>query len=97
MHGFKVVASLMAASLALGACSKSSSKDKVAYEACLESAKKDPKVGGAAFATFENAKVAGSTAEEEMRVNIPYELDGKKQIFQCIAQKQSDGTYKAVF
>ncbi len=32
-----------------------------------------------------------------MRVNIPYELDGKKQTYQCIAQKQPDGTFKAIF
>ena len=32
-----------------------------------------------------------------MRVNIPYELDGKKLTYQCIAQKQNDGTFKAIF
>ena len=32
-----------------------------------------------------------------MRVNIPYELDGKKLTYQCIAQKQPDGTFKAIF
>ena len=78
-------------------CGKSSNQDKLAYEACLESAKKDPKIGSATFAKFEDAKVAGSTGEEEIRVNIPYELDGKKQLFQCIAQKQNDGTFKVVF
>lgn len=89
---------LAAASLVLAACGKSaSSQDKLAYEACLESAKKDPKIAAAAFATLENSKIAGSTGEEEIRVNIPYELDGKKLIFQCIAQKQGDGSFKAVF
>ncbi|MGD9881679.1 MAG: hypothetical protein AB7F22_13320 [Reyranella sp.] len=87
-----------AAALALAACGKSSSsQDKLAYEACLDSAKKDPKIGKAAFADQENSKIAGSTGEEEIRVNIPYELDGKKQLFQCIAQKQSDGSFKVVF
>ena len=85
------------AGLALNACSKSSAQDKLAYEACLASAKKDAKVGSAAFATFENSKITGSTGEEEIRVNIPYEMDGKKAIFQCIAQKQLDGSFKVVF
>lgn len=81
----------------LAGCDKSSSQDKLAYEACLGSAKKDSKVGRATFAKFEEAKVTGSTGEEEMRVNIPYELDGKKDLFQCIVQKQLDGTFKVVF
>ncbi|MPZ30865.1 MAG: hypothetical protein GEV13_07670 [Rhodospirillales bacterium] len=68
-----------------------------AYEACLESAKKDSKLSKASFASFEESKVAGSTGEEESRVNVPYELDGKKHLFQCIAQKQADGSFKAVF
>jgi hypothetical protein len=89
---------LAAASLAVGACEKSASnQDKLAYEACLESAKKDPKIAKAALATLENSKIAGSTGEEEIRVNIPYELDGKKLVFQCIVQKQSDGSFKVVF
>lgn len=93
--GRLALASLVA--VASGACSKSSEQDKLAYEVCLESAKKDPKIAKAAFATFEQSKIAGSTGEEEIRVNIPYEMDGKKQLFQCIAQKQTDGTFKVVF
>jgi len=96
MHAFRLALCGLAA-LALGACGKSSNQDKLAYEACLESAKKDAKVGKASFASFEDSKIAGSTGEEEIRVNIPYELDGKKQLFQCIAQKQTDGTFKVVF
>ena len=89
---------LALAALALGACGKSSaSQDQLAYEACLASAKKDAKVGSAAFATLEKSKITGSTGEEEMRVNIPYELDGKQLVYQCIAQKQPDGTFKAIF
>jgi hypothetical protein len=83
--------------LALVACNKSSKQDELAYQACLESAKKDPKIGKASFASLADSKIAGSTGEEEIRVNIPYEVDGKKQLFQCIAQKQPDGTFKAVF
>lgn len=92
------ISMVLFAGLALGACGKSSGgQDKLAYEACLASAKKDGKIGGAAFATFEQSKITGSTGEEEIRVNIPYELDGKKALFQCIAQKQSDGSFKVVF
>ena len=98
MHRFMMLALAGAAGLALSACGKSSSsQDQLAYEACLASAKKDAKVGSAAFATLEQSKITGSTGEEEMRVNIPYELDGKKQTYQCIAQKQADGTFKAIF
>jgi hypothetical protein len=85
------------AAVALGGCEKSANQNKLAYEACLESAKKDPKVGAASFASFEDSRIAGSTGEEELRVNIPYEMDGKKQLYQCIAQKQPDGSFKAVF
>jgi hypothetical protein len=83
--------------VALAACSKSSKQDELAYQACLESAKKDPRIGKASFASFTDSKVAGSTGEEEIRVNIPYEIDGKKELYQCIAQKQADGSFKAVF
>jgi hypothetical protein len=94
MHRFAMV---VFAGLAFSACTKSSAQDKLAYEACLASAKKDAKVGSALFASLENSKITGSTGEEEMRVNIPYELEGKKQTYQCIAQKQPDGTFKAIF
>jgi hypothetical protein len=94
MHRFAMV---VFAGLALSACNKSSAQDKLAYEVCLASAKKDAKVGSARFASLEDSKITGSTGEEEMRVNIPYELEGKKQTYQCIAQKQPDGTFKAIF
>lgn len=97
MHGPRLLALGALAALALGACEKSSNQNKLAYEACLEAAKKDPKIGKASFASLEDSKIAGSTGEEELRVNIPYEMDGKKQLYQCIAQKQADGTFKAVF
>ena len=97
MHRFGLGVVAAIAALALGACGKSSKQDQLAYEACLASAKKDAKIANAAFATLEQSKITGSTGEEEMRVNIPYELDGKKATFQCIAQKQSDGTFKAIF
>ena len=81
MHRFGPVIVACVAALALGACDKSSKQDQLAYEACLASAKKDAKIGAAAFATLEQSKITGSTGEEEMRVNIPYELDGKKQTY----------------
>ena len=84
------------AALALAGCGRSA-QDKAAYDACLEAAKKDPKLASAKLASFEDSKITGSTGEEEIRVNIPYELDGKKAIFQCIAQKQNNGTFKVVF
>ena len=97
MHRFALVVAAGLAAVALGAWGKSSKEDQLAYEACLAAGKKDAKIGGAAFATLEQSKITGSTGEEEMRVNIPYEMDGKKLTYQCIAQKQSDGTYKAIF
>ena len=97
MHRFGPVVVASIAALALGACDKSSKQDQLAYEACLVAAKKDAKIANAAFSTLEQSKITGSTGEEEMRVNIPYELDGKKLTYQCIAQKQPDGTFKAIF
>lgn len=97
MHKFAMLALVGTAALAIGACGKSSGQDKLAYEACLEAAKKDARVGKAAFASLEDSKITGSTGEEEMRVNIPYEMDGKKAVYQCIAQKQPNGTFKAIF
>ena len=97
MRGFATLMPVAVAVLALAACEKSSKQDELAYQACLESARKDPKIGKASFASLADSKIAGSTGEEEMRVNIPYEMDGKKQLFQCIAQKQADGTFKVGF
>jgi hypothetical protein len=97
MNRFGMLVLAGTAALALGACNKPSAQDKLAYEACLEAAKKDAKIGKAAFASLEDSKITGSTGEEEMRVNIPYEMDGKKATYQCIAQKQPNGTFKAIF
>lgn len=97
MRGFEKLLPAAIAALALVACNKSSKQDELAYQACLDVAKKDAKLGKASFASFADSKIAGSTGEEEVRVNIPYEMDGKKQLFQCIAQKQADGTFKVVF
>jgi len=88
----------LAAALAVAACGQSSGKqNQAAYEACLKSAQADAKIGKASFAKFDEAKIGASTGEEELRVSIPYELEGKKALFQCIAQKQADGSFKVVF
>lgn len=82
----------------LAACGGGSKQDRAAYDACLASAAAAAlKAAGAKFAAFEEAKVTGSTGEEELRVNIPYEAGPLKVIFQCIAQKQKDGSFKVVF
>jgi hypothetical protein len=71
--------------------------EQAAYDVCLAAAKKDPKYAKATFATKEQSNIQGSTGESGIRVNIPYELDGKKALYQCIADKQADGTYKVTF
>ncbi|MCW5748666.1 MAG: hypothetical protein KIT36_20925 [Alphaproteobacteria bacterium] len=88
---------VMVALSALTACGKSGELNKAAYDVCLKAAQQDSKIGKASFAPLEGANIVGSTGEEEIRVNIPYELEGKKGLFQCIAQKQRDGSLKVVF
>ncbi len=95
---FLVRAAAIAALSVVAACGQSSGKqNQVAYEACLKAAQADAKLGKATFAKFEEAKIGASTGEEEIRVNIPYEMEGKKAVYQCIAQKQNDGSFKVVF
>ena len=91
---------LIAAALAMlaAACGQSSTEqNKAAFSACLKAAQADAKIAKANFAKFEDVTIGASTGEEEIRVNIPYELEGKKALYQCIAQKQGDGTFKVVF
>ena len=71
--------------------------EQAAYDVCLQAAKKDPKLGSAAFAAREASNLQASTGDSGIRVNIPYELNGKKGLYQCIADKQRDGTYKVTF
>jgi hypothetical protein len=71
--------------------------EQLAYDVCLESARKDPKYAKAQMATREKSNIQASTGDSGIRVNIPYELDGKKGLYQCIADKQIDGTYKVTF
>ena len=79
----------------LAACGQSEKFNRAAYDVCLADAKKaGSRVAAATFAKFEDAKVASSTGDDQFRVNIPYELNGQKGLFQCIAEKNRDGTFK---
>ena len=82
--------------LALASCARGKD-EQLAYDVCLAGAKKDPKYSTATFATREKSNIQASTGDAGIRVNIPYELDGKKGLYQCIADKANDGTYKVTF
>lgn len=86
----------MLAVFGVAACSTGEA-EQAAYNVCLAAAKKDPNVGKAAFATKEQSNIQGSAGDSGLRVNIPYELGGKKGLYQCIAEKQSDGSFKVTF
>jgi hypothetical protein len=81
---------------ALAACT-GGKDEQLAYDVCIAAAKKDPRYGKAAFVGKEQSNIQASTGDSGIRVNIPYELDGKKGLYQCIADKQVDGTYKVTF
>ena len=85
-----------ALALALAGCA-SGKDDQAAFDVCMAAAKKDPKYAKASFATREQSNIQASTGDAGIRVNVPYELDGKKGLYQCIADKQIDGTYKVTF
>ena len=88
----------LAAALVLAAAGCNVGRDnKLAYDVCLAAARKDPKLAKASLAPLEKSNVQASTGDADIRVNIPYELDGKKGLYQCIASKQPDGTYKVTF
>ena len=82
--------------LALTGCARGKD-EQMAYDVCLESARKDARYAKAKMATKEQSNIQASTGDSGIRVNIPYELDGKKGLYQCIADKQIDGTYKVTF
>ena len=82
--------------LAIAGCA-SGKDDQAAYDVCLAAAKKDPVYGKAEFASREKSNIQASTGDAAIRVNMPYELGGKKGLYQCIADKQIDGTYKVTF
>jgi hypothetical protein len=82
--------------LALGGCARGEG-EQAAYDVCLAAAKKEPNYAGASFAPKEQSNIQGSAGDSGLRVNIPYELRGKKGLYQCIADKQADGAYKVTF
>lgn len=82
--------------VALAGCA-SGKDDQAAYDVCLAAAKKEPSYSKATFAAKEGSNIQGSAGDSGIRVNIPYELDGKKGLYQCIAEKLTDGTYKVAF
>ena len=90
------VAGALGLALALGGCARGKD-EQAAYDVCMTAAKKDPKYAKAAFATKEQSNIQASTGDAAIRVNVPYELGGKKGLYQCIADKQTDGTYKVTF
>ena len=91
----KTLIGAAAAALILAGCGDRKD-DRAAFAVCLADAKKDVTIANASFVEFEKANIQASTGDSGIRVNIPSELDGKKGLFQCIADKQSDGTYKVI-
>jgi hypothetical protein len=85
-----------AVALTLAGCAKGKD-EQLAYDVCLAAAKKDGKFAKASFAAKEQSNIQASTGDSGIRVNIPYELDGKNGLYQCIADKQIDGSYKVTF
>ena len=84
--------------IALGLAGCARGKDEqLAYDVCLAGAKKDPVYARATFATREQSNIQASTGDSGIRVNIPYEMDGKKALYQCIADKATDGSYKVTY
>jgi hypothetical protein len=71
--------------------------EQAAYDVCMAKAKSDSKYAKATFATMEQSNIQASTGDAAIRVNVPFELDGKKGLYQCIADKQADGSYKVTF
>jgi hypothetical protein len=90
------VAGALGLALVLAGCARGKD-DQLAYDVCLAAAKKDGRFAKAAFAAREQSNIQASTGDSGIRVNMPYELDGKKGLYQCIADKQTDGSYKVTF
>ena len=90
------LAGALGIALAVTGCAKRND-EQLAYDVCLAAAKKDAKLGKAAFSSREQSNIQASTGDSGIRVNIPYELGGKKALYQCIADKQPGGSYKVTF
>jgi hypothetical protein len=91
-----ILSATLGFALVFAGCAKGKD-EQAAYEVCMAAAKKDPKYAKATFATKEQSNIQASTGDAGIRVNVPFELDGKKGLYQCIADKQTDGTYKVTF
>jgi hypothetical protein len=96
MKPIEAMAGAIALALLLGGCAKGKD-EQLAYDVCLAAAKKDSKYAKAAFVAKEQSNIQASTGDSGIRVNIPFEMDGKKGLYQCIADKQTDGSYKVTF
>lgn len=95
--GFLYAAALsLTLALTLAACGKGKD-EQAAYDVCIAAAKKDANYAKATFASKEQSNIQASTGDADIRVNIPFERDGKKGLYQCIAAKQVDGSYKVSF
>lgn len=82
----------------LAACGQSEKFNRSAYEVCLDAAKKPgSNIANASFEAFEKSIVASSTGDDQFRVSIPYELNGRKGLYQCIAAKLQGGKFEVVF
>lgn len=91
------LAGVIGLALAAAGCARPGEEDAKAFAVCIEAAKKDPKIGKGKLGTHAESNIQASTGDADIRVNIPYELDGKKGLYQCIAAKQTDGSYKVAF
>jgi hypothetical protein len=86
----------LALAAVLAGCAKGRD-EQLAYDVCLAAAKKDKNYASASFAAKEQSNIQASAGDSGLRVNIPYEMGGKKGLYQCIADKQTDGSYKVTF
>lgn len=69
--------------------------EKAAYAACIEYSKQPTsKVAKAEFGSYENTKFF-FTQDSAIAVRVPYKLDGKDGIQECIMVKQQDGSLKS--
>ena len=96
MKSIELMGGAIALGLLLGGCAKGKD-EQLAFDVCLAAAKKDGKFAKAAFGTQAQTNIQASTGDSGIRVNIPYELEGKNGLYQCIADKQTDGSYKVTF
>jgi hypothetical protein len=91
---FRAVAASAGIALAVTAGCGDRSNDRAAYEGCLGEAKQaGAPTAGATFASFEQATF-GYMQDSSINVRIPYELAGKKGVYECSMMKQQDGTFK---